>query len=442
MAEMLAKTIEAEGYTALTASSGEAGLETLPRERVDLVLTDLRLPGMSGLDLLRALKAKRPLMPVIMMTAFGTVETAVEAVKAGAYDFLLKPFDTSHMLVLVRRALEAVRLVSENLVLKEEFAEALGSPKIIGESPAFLEVIGLIKKAAPTKVTVLITGESGTGKELFARALHHLSPRAGGPFIAINCAAIPKDLLESELFGHEKGAFTGADARRTGRFELADKGSVFLDEVGEMDVALQAKLLRVLQGEPFDRVGGQEPIMADVRVIAASNRDLAKAVAEGRFRDDLFYRLNVFPVRIPPLRERVPDIPRLAVHFVEKYCREMKKPLLGVPSPALEALSRQVWKGNVRELENRIERAVILSDGPDITLEELLLPPPGEAWPGPADHPVETLQHASERALRLAETGAIRAALAACQGNKTRAAEMLDVSYKTLLTKIKDYGIV
>ena len=266
MAEMLARTLEADGYRAMTAASGEEGVQKALKEKADLVLTDLKLPAMSGLDVLKRLKERRPFLPVIMMTAFGSIETAVEAVKAGAYDFLTKPFDTSHLLVLIEKALESGRMSAENLVLKEEFSESLGMPRMTGNSPAFLKAFELIKKAAPTKATVLVTGESGTGKELFARALHYLSPRAKGPFIALNCAAIPKDLLESELFGHEKGAFTGAEARRIGKFELADKGTIFLDEVGEMDISLQAKLLRVLQGESIERVGGSEPLAVDARV--------------------------------------------------------------------------------------------------------------------------------------------------------------------------------
>lgn len=441
MADMLAKTLAAEGYSAVTASSAEEGLEKALRERVDLVLTDLKLPGMTGLEMLRLLKEKRPFLPVIMMTAFGSIETAVEAVKAGAYDFLTKPFDTSHLLVLIEKALESGLIAAENTVLKEEFSETLGFPKIIGESRALSDTLELIKKAAPAKATVLITGESGTGKELFARALHHYSPRFKGPFVAINCAAIPKDLLESELFGHEKGAFTGAESRRLGKFELADKGTIFLDEVGELDISLQAKLLRVLQGEQIERVGGSEPRSIDVRVVAASNRDLALAVAGGRFREDLFFRLNVFPVHIPPLRERLEDIPRLVRHFLEKYCREMKKTTLGVSTAALAALSNRPWKGNVRELENCIERAVIICDGDEISPEHLGMENVADTA-GQTGHKGEGLQSVAEKAAREAEVRAIREALSACQGNKTRAAEMLFVSYKTLLTKIKDYGIV
>jgi len=448
MAEMLAKTLESEGYRAVTASSGEDGVALAVKERVDLVLTDLKLPGMSGLDALRSIKEKRPFLPVIMMTAFGTIETAVEAVKAGAFDFITKPFYTSHLLVLIKRALDTGRLEAENFVLKEEFADVLGFPKIVGRSAPLMEVVKLVKKAAPTKATVLITGESGTGKELFARALHHLSTRASGPFIPINCAAIPRDLLESELFGHEKGAFTGAEARRIGKFELADKGTVFLDEIGEMDLGIQAKLLRVLQGERIERVGGSEPILVDVRVVAASNRDLAKAAAEGRFREDLFYRLNVFPLHIPPLRERADDIPSIARHFAQYYCTEMKKQQLHITGAAMEALVAHPWKGNVRELANCMERAAILAEGGEITPDLLGMPVPVEAYVSkissevPSEAPAEGLQAVAERAARGAEIRAISSALAACQGNKTRAAEALGVSYKTLLTKIKDYGIV
>jgi len=440
MAEMLAKVLRAEGYDALTAPTAEEGMESALRERVDVVITDLKLPGMTGLELLKLLKEKRPLLPVIMMTAFGSIETAVEAVKAGAYDFLTKPFETAHMLVLIEKALESGRMAAENLVLKEEFSESLTFPKIIGESRALMYALELVRKAAPTKATVLLTGESGTGKELFARALHHFSPREKGPFVAINCAAIPKDLLESELFGHEKGAFTGAEARKLGKFEIADKGTVFLDEIGEMDQSIQAKLLRVLQGERIERVGGTEPRLVDVRVVAASNRDLARAVAEGRFREDLYYRLNVFPVHIPPLRDRLEDIPRLVSHFIAKYCREMKKKVLDITPEAVCILSGRPWKGNIRELENCIERAVILADSGSIGPEHVGYFQSKTAG-DVASSTSEGLQCVAERAARAAEIQAINRALADSEGNKTKAAEALGVSYKTLLTKIKDYGI-
>jgi len=445
MAEMLVKTLNAEGYAAITAATGEEGIDAVLKERVDMVLSDLRLPGMSGMELLKSLKEKRPFIPVIVMTAFGSIETAVEAVKAGAFDFITKPFDTSHLLLMINRALDTGRLETENMLLREEFADTLGFPRIIGTSAPLMEAVNLIKKAAPTKATVLLSGESGSGKELFARALHHLSLRAKGPFVPINCAAIPKDLLESELFGHEKGSFTGADARRIGKFELADKGTVFLDEVGEMDVSLQAKLLRVLQGECIERVGGSGPIKVDVRVVAASNRDLAKAAAAGKFREDLFYRLNVFPVTIPPLRARAEDIPMLAAHFCAQYCAELKKPLLKISDGAMTELARRSWKGNIRELANCMERAVIMAEGGVITPEHLGICPPCEVPSGealPTTKAGEGLQAVAERAARSAEVRMIKSALDACQGNKTRVAEMLGVSYKTLLTKIKDYGIV
>ncbi len=442
MARMLASTFEAGGYKAVTAGSAEDGLDALAEGRVDLVLSDLKLPGMSGMEFLTRIKEKRPMLPVIIMTAFGSIELAVEAVKSGAHDFLTKPFDTDHMMVLVERALESARLASENMLLKDEFSDELGAPVIIGESPAILEVVELIKKAAPTKATVLLTGESGTGKEVFARALHHMSPRSAGPFVPINCAAIPKDLLESELFGHEKGAFTGADARKLGKFELADKGTVFLDEVGEMDMSIQAKLLRALQGEKIERVGGSSPISVDVRVVAATNKDLEKAVAGGTFREDLFYRLNVFPVRVPPLRERRQDIRLLVGHFVQRFSAEMHRPGLEVSPEAMEVLAAQAWRGNVRELENCVERAVILADGGRIETSHLGLYATAGTGAGPEEATPEPLHAASGRASRQAEAAAIRAALKASGGNKTKAAEMLEVSYKTLLTKIKDLGIV
>ncbi len=436
MAEMLARTFEAEGYSALTSGTGEDGLQKFLHDGADLVLTDLKLPGMNGLELLRALKGKRPLTPVIMMTAFGSIETAVEAVKAGAYDFLTKPFDTSHMLALVEKALESGRLAAENLVLREEFAQELSFPMIIGRSKALTDAMDLLKKAAPTRATVLITGESGTGKELFAKALHHLSPRKDGPFVAVNCAAIPKDLLESELFGHEKGSFTGAEARRLGKFELADKGTLFLDEVGEMALSLQAKLLRALQGEMIERVGGAEPFSVDVRVVAASNRDVERAVRDGNFREDLFYRLNVFPVRIPPLRDRRDDIRILAEYFIEKYAAELMKGRLTISADALNLLSEMEWKGNVRELANCIERAVIIADGGEIGPEHL-----GLVRKTAEEESSGGLQRTASMAAKAAEIEAIKSALSACGGNKSRACELLGVSYKTLLTKIKDYGI-
>ncbi|MBI5380002.1 MAG: sigma-54-dependent Fis family transcriptional regulator, partial [Nitrospirae bacterium] len=291
MAQMLRQTLEGEGYRVLTVKDGEAGLKQFGGERVDLVLTDLKLPKKDGLEVLRGVREADPLVPVIVMTAYGTIETAVAAVKDGAFDFLTKPFDTGHLLVLIQRALEGVRARRENLILKEEFREQLGLPTIVGKSEALQEVIRQIRKAAPTTATVLLLGESGTGKELFARALHHMSLRKDAPFVALNCAAIPRDLLESELFGHERGAFTDAKERKLGRFELAHGGTLFLDEIGEMDLALQSKLLRALEGHAIERVGGTKPIAIDVRIVAASNRDLQQAVLAKQIREDLYYRL-------------------------------------------------------------------------------------------------------------------------------------------------------
>ena len=376
------------------------------------------------------------------MTAFGTIETAVKAVKEGAYDFLTKPFDTDHLLVLIGRALDATRLAAENILLREEFAEKLGMPKIIGKSIQMQEITSKIQKVAPTNATALIHGESGTGKELFARAIHYLSARKDAPFIAINSAAIPRELLESELFGYERGAFTGADARKLGKLELADKGTVFLDEIGDMDLTLQAKLLRVLQEQVIERVGGGKPITIDVRVVAATNKDLDKAVGDKLFREDLFYRLNVFPITIPPLRERREDIPALAQNFLNKYSAEVRKGPLKISDEAMEILMKSRWKGNVRELENVVERAVIYADGGVIRAQDLGISE-SSIIDALAEHvPMDApLQDVAAAATRIAESRRIRLALKQTGGNKTRAAEVLQVSYKTLLTKIKDYQL-
>ncbi len=442
MLDMLKQTLEGEGYQVIPARDGAEGVRKLSDERIGLVLTDLKLPKKDGFEVLKAVRQENPLLPVIVMTAFGTIETAVKAVKEGAYDFLTKPFDTDHLLVLINRALNASRIATENILLKEEFAEKIGLPKIIGKSGRMQEVSAKIQKVAPTNATVLIHGESGTGKELFARAIHYLSGRKDAPFIAINSAAIPRELLESELFGYEKGAFTGADARKFGKLELADKGTVFLDEIGDMDLALQAKVLRVLQEQVIERVGGGKPIKIDVRVVAATNKDIEKAVASKLFRDDLFYRLNVFPITIPPLRERRDDIPLLAQNFLNKFSAEVRKGPLTISDEAMDILMKSPWKGNVRELENVIERAVIYADGGVIRAEDLgiseanILDVLAEHVPmgGP-------LQDVAAAATRIAESRRIRQVLKQTGGNKSRAAEILQVSYKTLLTKIKDYQL-
>jgi len=442
MRAMLKQTLEAEGYQVITAQDGAEGIKRLADERIGLVLTDLKLPKKDGFEVIKAAKQENPLLPVIVMTAYGTIETAVRAVKEGAYDFLTKPFDTGHLLVLILRALNTTRVAAENILLRSEFADKLGAPKIIGKSRPLQEITASIQKAAPTNATVLIHGESGTGKELFARAIHYLSNRKDGPFIAINSAAIPRELLESELFGYERGAFTGAEARKLGKFELADKGTVFLDEIGDMDLALQAKILRVIQEQVIERVGGDKPIKIDVRIVAATNKNIEQAVQAKQFREDLFYRLNVFPITIPPLRERRDDIPPLAQHFLNKFSAEVRKGPITIADEAMDILMKSPWKGNIRELENVIERAVIYAEGGMVRSQDLGISEASIisalAEHVPMDGP---LQEIAAAATRIAESRRIRQVLKQTGGNKTRAAEVLQVSYKTLLTKIKDYQL-
>lgn len=434
MAEMLKETLESEGYRVVSARNGMEGIKYMKEGKVDLVLTDLKLPQKNGIDILKASKEENQLRPVLIMTAFGSVETAVAAMKEGAFDFITKPFDTDHLLMLIKRALETQRVLTENILLKEEVASKFGLRRIIGKSEKIVNVANLVQKVATTKTTVLLLGESGTGKELFARAIHNLSNRKHYPFVPINCAAIPRDLLESELFGHEKGSFTGADAKKMGKFELADKGTIFLDEIGDMDLSIQSKVLRAIEEGEIERVGGVKGIKVDVRIVAASNKDLEKAVEEKQFREDLYYRLNVFPIKIPPLRERREDVPLLVEYFIKKYCLEIKTSLKNISKEALDILMDYHWKGNVRELENTIERAIILCDGNLITPEHII--------PSQRAIPMEgTLGDTAKEALRIAETQRIVKAIRDTKGNKSRAAEILQVSYKTLLTKIKEYGI-
>lgn len=436
MAKMLQQTLTGEGYKISLARDKQEGIEKIQRENIDLVLSDLRLPSGTGIDILQATREQSPFIPVIIMTAYGKIEDAVRAVKEGAYDFITKPFDPELLLLLIGRALEKQRLLTENLLLRE--SKDTGAPALIGNSPKFLEALNLAHRVAPSKATVLLLGESGTGKEVFARAIHHLSPQKDGPFVAINCAAIPKELLESELFGHEKGSFTGATEKRIGKFEMANRGTIFLDEIGEMDLGLQAKLLRVLQGEEIERVGGSKKIQTDTRIIAASNRALKAAVAEKTFREDLFYRLSVFPIVLPPLRERREDIPFLAYHLLSLYNRELKKHIQDISKSAMELLIQQPWKGNIRELGNCIERALILCDGTTLLPEHLGLM---DVKIKGAEVSEGGLSEIASAAVRTVETRTIRSILELTKGNKSRAAEILKVSYKTLLTKIKEYDI-
>lgn len=442
LAQVLTQSLIGAGYKVVVAREGREGISKVHDVKIDLVVTDLKLPYKSGLEVLHAAKDQNPLVPVILMTAYGTIETAVKAVKEGAYDFLTKPFDPDHLILLIEKALEKQRLVTENIVLKNEFAKHLGFPKIIGKSENILEVVEKIKKVSQGKTTVLLMGESGTGKELFARAVHYLSPRKEKGFIALNCAAIPRDLLESELFGHEKGAFTGAIGRKIGKFELADKGTIFLDEIGDMDLSLQAKLLRVLEEDELMRVGGTSKVKIDVRIVAASNRDLQASIAQKLFREDLFYRLSVFPLTIPPLRTRKEDIPTLVEHFISVYSKDVKKEIKSISQEALGMLMGHAWTGNVRELQNCIERSVILCEGGVILPEHLGIRRRSLSESTIRDIPIEgTLQEVSSAATRFVESRTIAKTLKETGGNKTKAAEILQVSYKTLLTKIKEYGI-
>src|SRR5438876_1560977 len=370
---MLRHALEAQGHSVVEARDQGEAVQALHAACPAVVLSDLRLPEGDGFGVLRAAKEIDPELPVIVMTAFGSIQDAVSAMKEGALDFLAKPVDPDHLLLLVHRALAQRRMATENILLKEELAARRGAPQIVGEDARLKQVSIALHRAAATDATVLLEGESGTGKELFARALHALSPRADGPFVAINCAAIPETLLETELFGYEKGAFTGAAARKPGKFELAHRGTLFLDEIGDLPLSLQPKILRALEEKRFDRVGGSTPVQVDVRVVAATNRNLRAAVAARQYREDLYFRLSVFPITIPPLRDRPADIPILAKYFIERFCRDLKKKPLTLAPSAVEELLAYRWPGNVRELQNCIERAVILTEGDSIHARHLSL---------------------------------------------------------------------
>jgi DNA-binding NtrC family response regulator len=440
---VLRLTLENAGYTVAEAIDARAALNEIATSRHRLVLTDLRMPNGSGLDVLRAARAADADVPVIVMTAFGSIDEAVQAMKDGAHDFLQKPVDSNHLLLLVERALEQARLRTENVLLREEWSRRYGFPRILGESEALKRTVGETQRVAQTEATVLLLGESGTGKELFALAVHHLSARRDEPFVAINCAAIPETLIENELFGHERGAFTGASDRRQGKFELASGGTVFLDEIGELPLAVQGKLLRAIEEKVVDRIGGRAPVAVDVRVVAATNKDLKAAVDNGEFRGDLFFRLAVFPIEVPPLRERGEDIVLLARHFAAEIGRELRGREAHLSDEAIAALQRHHWPGNVRELENAIERACIISDTLVLQPGDLgLLPSRAETDETLGQLDLSgTLSDVAHRALRVVERKKILEALATNGGNKSKTAEDLGVSYKTLLNKIKDYGL-
>ncbi|MDP9360651.1 MAG: sigma-54 dependent transcriptional regulator [Acidobacteriota bacterium] len=441
LALMLRETVESEGLEADLARDGNDAVRRLASgHRYFAVLTDLRMPGADGIAVLRQVKESDPDCPVIVMTAFATIENAVEAMKLGAYDFVQKPVDVDHLLLLLRRCREHRELRYENILLKEEFRQRYGLPAIVGESPRIVEVSNAIQRVAPTDSTVLLQGESGTGKELFARAIHQLSSRRDRPFVAINCAAIPETLIENELFGHEKGSFTGATGRQLGKFELADSGTIFLDEIGELGLGVQSKILRVIQERRFDRIGGTTTLEVDVRIICATNRGLAGEVKEGRFREDLFFRINVFPVTVPPLRARREDIDALADFFLQKFARELKKPSLRIAPEARQALRAYDWPGNIRELENCIERAAILCDDEMIERRDLHIGVPSTDALRDALDLSGTLEEAAGRATRVVERLKISEALLR-GGTRAEAAEELGISTRTLAAKMKEYGI-
>ena len=444
---MLRHALEGQGYSVVEAADEPGAVTALRAHRPAVVLTDLRLPQGDGFGVLRAAKELDPDVSVIVMTAYGRVEDAVTAMKEGATDFLAKPVDPDHLLLLVARATERHQILTENMLLKEELAIRRGLPEIIAQDGPLKQVIATLRRAADSDATVLLGGESGTGKELFARALHAFSGRSAGPFVAINCAAIPETLLESELFGHEKGAFTGAVARKPGKFEVAHRGTLFLDEIGDLPLPLQAKILRAIEERRFDRVGGTTPLQVDVRLVAATNKDLRAAVAAKQFREDLYFRLSVFPITIPPLRERRADIPILARYFVDKFCKDLKKPALDLSAQAWEALQQYTWPGNVRELQNCIERAVILCETTQVQPRHLNLfsdaTGGGHDSPNPWDllNLSGTLEEASVRIHGEFERHKLALSLREVNGDKELAASNLRISHRDLLAKLKQYGL-
>jgi DNA-binding NtrC family response regulator len=462
MRRVLEALLRRDGYDVVTAANGNEALANMGRG-INMVITDLKMPGLDGMGLLRKLSVDYPDVPVVMITAHGSVENAVEAVKLGAFDYLEKPFDQEQIHQIVAKAMLTHTLARRDA--RPEDTTVHGRFRLVGESPAICQVYAVVEKVADTPSTVLITGESGTGKELVARALHDHSSRHAGPFIKINCAAIPKTLMESELFGYDKGAFTGAVGSKPGRFELAHGGTLFLDEIGEIPVEMQVKLLRVLQESEFERVGGIKTIKVDVRLLTATNRDLAAEVAAGNFRDDLYYRLNVVPIHLPALRERRQDIPLLVDHFIARFNERLKKQITGVDPAAVEGLVAHNWPGNIRELENVIERTILFCEGPRIRLLDLpadlgggtlrpsqpelpvvvsavppVVSPPPSAAP-PVGEEVGSLKEAVRAETERVERDLIQRALDETGGNVTQAARKLQISRKSLQTKMKELGL-
>ncbi len=432
--EGLREALALDGYEVATAADGREALDAVTRGDVDLLITDLKMPRLSGEELLKSVASQFPTMPVIILTGHGTIESAVQAMHDGAYDFLTKPVNLDRLSLLVKRALASRELAVQNRAMQEELERRSGFASIIGRSAEMRQVFEMVRQVAPSRSSVLITGESGSGKEMIAEALHYNSPRKDKPFIKLHCAALTESLLESELFGHEKGAFTGAIARKRGRFELAHLGTLFLDEIGEINQNVQIKLLRVLEEKKFERVGGEETVETDVRLIAATNRDLKEAIAKGTFREDLYYRLNVVNIHIPPLRERKEDIPLLVAAFLREFSQENNRPIEGIDAKARLALYNYSWPGNVRQLRNSIESAVVLSKGTTITLDDL--PPNIRGETG-----TDSLRLAVGASLADVEKEVIRSTLAREGGNKSRTAEILGIGRKTLHRKIEEYGL-
>ncbi len=434
----LSIAFEDEDFDTLEAENGEVAWNIINKKSVDLVITDLRMPVLSGYDLLKRISSTFPTLPVIVLTGHGTIEDAVKAMQDGAIDFFTKPVDLDHIILTARKALQNSKILEQNRRLTEEITtlkqkvQARGT--IIGKSEKLTKMMSLIEQVAPTRASVLVTGESGVGKELVADALHRLSDRKDGPFIKVHCASLSSNLLESELFGHEKGAFTGAVSQKKGRFELADGGTIFLDEIGEIDSATQVKILRVLQEREFERVGGTETVKVDVRIVAATNRDLLEEVKKGNFREDLFYRLNVVHIEVPPLRERKEDIPLLMSSFLEEFNREDKRTIEGFSPAARKAMYAYSWPGNIRQLRNTIESAVVTCRGKVIDTGDL-------------PEQIVAENRAGEVSIRLgvtlseAERTVIMSTLDFCEGNKTKASEMLGIGRKTLHRKLEEYNV-
>ena len=448
--EGLARALRGE-YAVLLADHAAAGLQLLSENEVDMVLTDLRMPGMDGMEFIRQVNARPNAPLIVMLTAYGSVQTSLDALKVGAYDYLSKPVKLDALEMVIRRGLESRRLRAENQELRQQLGERYGLDGVIGNSAPMLAVLDTVRQAAPARSTVLLTGESGTGKELVAHVLHRLSPRAERPFVVVHCAALNPNLLESELFGHEKGSFTGAHERHVGRFESAKGGTLFLDEIGEIDASTQIKLLRVLENHTFERVGGSQTIQTDVRVIAATNRDLKALVKEGRFREDLYYRLNVVGVEIPPLRVRREDIPPLLNHFLQRFSEENGKRIAGFGPDALQLLSAYSWPGNVRELRNTVERMVVMARGTTLTVSDVpaevrggvareLAGETGNAEPGGTEHETRNTKRETLDLSANAKTLILRA-LEECKGNRSLAARKLGIGRRTLYRKLAEYGV-